>query len=383
MAGISDRWADQLAQQTREWFQRPSLDVPDQFPYPITALPEFVCIGVRNDTGADVWQFNVLGLDDPTWQPSTSDKNAQEQFENTDRAEFKGVTPDVSKHIGKWCVLKTGIKSGEIGRAYVSGVVKVRLYVNGADDKYCDVIEGKPDGYYTCYLGTGSSGAQILWRENADSGQGTIVWAIVRLGDGNGLAHLILYDDADPDDTGIQGMPVQADGTADTSADKVTINNKHPGTFRGYGSSHSGFDATTAAKVWCAKDNNGDWQIVCGKGLAKRCKAKAKGIISGSTGTVDNVTVCDDGQCPTASTSDELSISNPWNYYLADNADCELTQSGSSYDITNVVRVSETFDTENQVTGLTLQHKYREIRVNPTGDEHDWETWHTGDDCEA
>jgi len=30
-----------------------------------------------------------------------------------------------------------------------------------------------------------------------------------------------------------------------------------------------------------------------------------------------------------------------------------------------------------------LQHKYREIRVNPTGAESSAATWHTGDDCTA
>jgi len=71
---------------------------------------------------------------------------------------------------------------GQIADFAVSGVVPTRVYVNGADDQYCDIIEGETDGDYTCYLGTGATGARILWRENAGSGAGTVVWAIVRLG---------------------------------------------------------------------------------------------------------------------------------------------------------------------------------------------------------
>jgi len=332
-------------------------------------------VDVHNTTAQDFTVGQILGTDDPLFTPT----------ENLDSFRFdpslKGETPSLSSHLGKFAVLIEPIPHDCVGKCVISGLAAARIYVNGVADQYCDVIAKKTVSSEDCYLGTGGSGAKILWRDNAGSGHGTIVWAVVRLGESSGLLPLILYDDAIPGGTSIQAWPVKADLTADTSADKVTIKNTHPGNFRGYGSNHSGFDATTAARVWCAKDNNGDWQIVSGKGLAKRCKATAKGAISGSSGTVDNVTACDDGQCPTASASGELSVSNPWNYYLADDAQCELTQSGSTYDITNVVRVAETFDTENQVSGVTLQHKYREIRVNPTGDEHAWETWHTGDDC--
>ncbi len=195
------------------------------------------------------------------------------------------------------------------------------------------------------------------------------------------LTPRILYDDAVPGGTDINAYPVLADMTADTAATKVLVQNTHPGNFRGYGDAHTGFDATTAAKVWTTVDLAGKEQIVYGKGLAKLCRAVAKAAISGASGTVDAVTVMDDGQSPVDSASTELSVNNPWNFYLADDALCQITRNGSGWDITNVALVAETFETEEQISGYTYQGKHREIRINPTGAESGWGTWGTGEAC--
>jgi len=204
---------------------------------------------------------------------------------------------------------------------------------------------------------------------------------IIVSGGGGSLTPRILYDDVAPGDTDKNAWPVKDDMTADTAADKVLVQNVFPGTFRGYGDVHTGYDATTAAKVWTSPGPDGKEHIVYGKGLAKLCRAVAKAAISGATGTVDAVTVMDDGQSPVVDATTELSVNNPWNFYLADDALCQLTRNGSGWDITNVAMVAETFETEEQVTGLTFQGKHREIRVNPTGAESGWTTWHTGTAC--
>jgi hypothetical protein len=64
---------------------------------------------------------------------------------------------------------------------------------------------------------------------------------------------------------------------------------------------------------------------------SKRLKAKAYGAISTSTGYVDNVSSCDGGGIPVASTGDgvNLSVNNPLGHYYADDANVWLTPDGS------------------------------------------------------
>ena len=131
----------------------------------------------KNSSGADVSVYGPLGLSGPRFGPTDN----LTEFRNV--TPLEGVEPTVEDHAGgKWGVLLETTANGSYGRCCFSGVVPVRVYVNGADDQFCDVIDAETVGSETCYLGTGGSGAQILWRENAGSGEGTIVWALVRLG---------------------------------------------------------------------------------------------------------------------------------------------------------------------------------------------------------
>lgn len=137
-----------------------------------------------------------------------------------------------------------------------------------------------------------------------------------------GLTPAILYDDAAPNGTSIEAYTCNADGNANTTADRIQLDNTHPGNFRGYGSQHDGFDETTAAKVLYSTVN-GKSMIVGGNGLAKT-------IIVANTGTGHTALtpsnasfmatftrVCDDGQAPTA---DEIKIYNP-GFTIDDNQD--------------------------------------------------------------
>jgi len=94
----------------------------------------------------------------------------------------------------------------------------------------------------------------------------------ILLDTGTGLIPAILYDDIAPGDTDKYAWPCILDESgvivADTDAEKLTIANTFPGTFRGYGSSHADFDETTAAKVLLQLMPDGLLQIVGGKGLA-------------------------------------------------------------------------------------------------------------------
>ena len=108
----------------------------------------------------------------------------------------------------------------------------------------------------------------------------------------------ILYDDAAPGDTDIDAWPCKADMTADTDADKVLVQNTFPGNFRGYGDAHTGFDATTAAKVWTTVDLAGEEQIVYGKGLAVLIRGSNSAAAANATYTLSSLVSLDGGQLP-------------------------------------------------------------------------------------
>jgi hypothetical protein len=121
----------------------------------------------------------------------------------------------------------------------------------------------------------------------------------------DGLTARILYDDVAPGDTDKNAWPVKSDMTADTAADKVLVQNTHPGNFRGYGSSHSGLSATTAAKVWTTVGPDGKEQIVAGKGLAKIIRGSGPDttVAANASYTLSSPVALDDGQLPGSTVS--------------------------------------------------------------------------------
>lgn len=132
-----------------------------------------------------------------------------------------------------------------------------------------------------------------------------------------GLTPRILYDDVAPGDADKLAWPCKSDMTADTDADKVTVQNTHPGNFRGYGDSHTDYTATNAAKVLTYIDAAGDEQIAFGIGLAKTIivanTASGHAAVAADTTsfTATFTRVCDDGQVPTASSPATLVVYNP------------------------------------------------------------------------
>jgi len=114
------------------------------------------------------------------------------------------------------------------------------------------------------------------------------------------LTPRILYDDVAPGDSDKLAWPCASDMTADTAADKVTIQNTFPGHFRGYGDAHTGFDATTAAKVWTTIGTDGKEYIVHGKGQAKLISGTLGGALTTTTAsqTISSPVSMDGGQVP-------------------------------------------------------------------------------------
>lgn len=129
--------------------------------------PPTICY-VRNDTAFTCDAFTVLGLDGPVITRADNDV----EFRNS--ITFKGVTPDSDEHTGKYCILQEPIKSGEIGRAVMSGVSWCQLNITADTDTAAEIEDGTRS-----YLKTGGSGsAKILYME---SGTGTNKWGVVYL----------------------------------------------------------------------------------------------------------------------------------------------------------------------------------------------------------
>lgn len=129
--------------------------------------PPTICY-VRNDTAFTCDAFTVLGLNGPVITRADNDV----EFRNS--ITFKGVTPDSDEHTGKYCILQEPIKSGEIGRAVMSGVSWCQLNITADTDTAAEIEDGTRS-----YLKTGGSGsAKILYME---SGTGTNKWGLVYL----------------------------------------------------------------------------------------------------------------------------------------------------------------------------------------------------------
>lgn len=137
-----------------------------------SALPAGVVL-VRNDTGADLDRFAVVGLDVPI---ITAVENLDE-FQR--QATFSGVTPS-STYTGKFAVLQSGIPNGDIGRAMVSGITPVLLTGNASSSResYADIGSGLTGSLTEVSTGT----AHILSRDDSDTAVANR-WGVVRFPD--------------------------------------------------------------------------------------------------------------------------------------------------------------------------------------------------------
>lgn len=123
---------------------------------------------VRNDSGAAISQFGVIGLGAPIITPTDNLPEFKRQVT------FIGAAPDDVTHRGKVGVYLLPCGDGKIAPALVSGVVQCKVHINDVDHKFADVLDGS-----SVKLNSAAGGAaQILWQE---SGTGE-KWAIVRLG---------------------------------------------------------------------------------------------------------------------------------------------------------------------------------------------------------
>jgi len=134
-------------------------------------------IRVRNDSGADRDRFDILGINTPVITPADNLQHFQNHVVQS------VVTPTTSSHQGQFVVLLEPIASGQIGRAYVSGVCPARLYLQSSavtDVRAAEVRNGNTDSLEPSTWGS----AAVLWHDPYPTGATgpQNVWAVVRLG---------------------------------------------------------------------------------------------------------------------------------------------------------------------------------------------------------
>ena len=143
---------------------------------PLTTTRSSSLIRVLNDTGTNLEQGQIVGLEEPIFVPEETSVDAFLR-----EVTFIGVTP-TTDHIGKFAVLMEPAPPDVVVRAWVAGVCMARVNVVDETHTYADVEDGETGALKSSFDGT----AQILWKEG-DIPYGYYYgggeqWAIVRLG---------------------------------------------------------------------------------------------------------------------------------------------------------------------------------------------------------
>lgn len=125
-----------------------------------------VVVRVKNETGASLPRFAVVGLGDSLISITT---NAGEW---RDGIVIKAEIPELGTHNNKFAVLTQSLKDNEIGDAIVMGVTQVKLNINSSTDTHAAISDGETD-----YLETGTTGVEIIWKETGTGEK----WGIVLL----------------------------------------------------------------------------------------------------------------------------------------------------------------------------------------------------------
>ncbi len=124
---------------------------------------------VRNDSGVDVDRYQVLGIADVIFDPDVDLAAFQNEWA------ISGAKPTTADYTGYFVVTWQPIKNGEIGRAFIFGIVTCKVNIVTEGDQFADVSDNDVTKLKS---DTFSGSAQILYPA---TGTGT-VQAIVRLG---------------------------------------------------------------------------------------------------------------------------------------------------------------------------------------------------------
>lgn len=125
-------------------------------------------VWIKNDSGADLPIYGVVGLDALVVTPSDDLVSFKQPI-----ITFEGVTPATGTHDNRYAITTAPIANGNIGPAVIDGMVQVQ--VNKQRD--ADAVAAIKNGDNTQLLAGTVGHARILWSE---TGTGT-KWAVVML----------------------------------------------------------------------------------------------------------------------------------------------------------------------------------------------------------
>ena len=135
-----------------------------------TSLDSAGILLLRNKSGVDRQQYDVLGIDEPIVTPTAN----LTQFKN--QVAFDGVTPTAS-HYGRFAVLLEPVKQDRIVPARVAGFTVAKVDFSDGVFRYADVAVGNAGALDASPIGS----ARIFW---PTTGTG-VEWSGVLLGVGN------------------------------------------------------------------------------------------------------------------------------------------------------------------------------------------------------
>jgi hypothetical protein len=108
-------------------------------------------VDVKNDSGGDRDQFDVLGVSGAIFTPTES----PDEFKA--KVMLTGITPTTTDHAGKFAV------SGKVGKACIAGGCPARITGGAVGDKFADVKNGDA----TSLLRASSGTARILYHDTS------------------------------------------------------------------------------------------------------------------------------------------------------------------------------------------------------------------------
>lgn len=128
---------------------------------PGLALPERgIVVPIRNDSGEARARFDILQVSDFLIDPEDNENH----FNN--RPCLIGDEPDVDFN-GNFVILQEPAGDGKIAKGLISGISRVRLFVDSVYDAYADTIDGDPARLQTAPFGS----CRVIARE---SGTGSL-----------------------------------------------------------------------------------------------------------------------------------------------------------------------------------------------------------------
>lgn len=199
---------------------------------------------VRNDTGADLDQFSVVGIDGFAFDPAVAAELPQ--FKR--RAILGAATPVEGTHDTRLAILQEPLADGAIGRAVVCGVTPVQITVAAGETwmRHARLVDGESGTLDLC-----SWGYRVL---EIESGAGT-KWAYVAMGSVGTQAPIHGVLDGALSDGDSATMSVWTGDPLADSGENITVHDRFI---------NGGDDLEASTRVWAVWAPDGHKHYVMG-----------------------------------------------------------------------------------------------------------------------